>query len=49
MTKNILAIEDDRAYAELIKIYLEESGFKHKFFHTMSLKEGVNIIKRQTD
>lgn len=45
MTSNILAIEDNRADAEIIKIYLEESGFKHKFFHTLSLSDGFNTIK----
>lgn len=40
----ILVIEDNPADAEIIRIYLDEAGFKHRFFHSPSLQDGVNII-----
>jgi DNA-binding response OmpR family regulator len=48
MVRNILVIEDKQADAALIKYYLEEVGFQHTFFHTESLKEGIDIIQ-ETD
>ena len=42
---NILVIEDYPPDVEIIRVYLEEASFKHKFFHTASFQEGINIIK----
>lgn len=41
---NILVIEDLDSDAEIIKAYLEEASFKHKLFHSDTLKGGINIL-----
>jgi len=41
---NILVIEDLESDAAIIKAYLEEAAFKHKLFHSESLKGGINIL-----
>lgn len=43
--EHILVIEDNMADAELIRIYLDDAGFKHKFYHSTSLKGGVDILQ----
>lgn len=43
--EHILVIEDNLADAELIRIYLDDAGFKHKFYHTTSLKGGFEILQ----
>lgn len=45
MKINILVIEDHEADTELIKYYLNEAGFKHNFFSSETLSEGIDIIK----
>ena len=45
MTINVLVIEDNEADAELIKYYLQESAFKHNFYHSESLADGLAIIE----
>ncbi|MCB0632481.1 MAG: response regulator [Saprospiraceae bacterium] len=42
--KHILVIEDNDADAELIRILLDEAGFKHRFYHSTSLKGGFEIL-----
>ncbi|MBX2877430.1 MAG: response regulator [Saprospiraceae bacterium] len=41
---HILVIEDLESDAEIIKAYLEEASFKHKLFHSDTLKGGINIL-----
>lgn len=41
---NILVIEDLESDAAIIKAYLEEASFKHKLYHTDTLKGGINIL-----
>jgi DNA-binding response OmpR family regulator len=43
--EHILVIEDNMADAELIRIYLDDAGFKHKFYHSTSLKGGFDILQ----
>ncbi|PHN01179.1 response regulator [Flavilitoribacter nigricans] len=43
--EHILVIEDNMADAELIRIYLDDAGFKHKFYHSSSLKGGFDILQ----
>lgn len=45
--QNILVIEDRQADAELIRIYLQEMGFKHEFFTSDSLGDGLGIIRER--
>ena len=45
MKINILVIEDHEADTELIKYYLNEAGFKHNFFSSETLSEGIDIIR----
>lgn len=42
---NILVIEDQDSDAAIIKAYLEEAAFKHKFFHSYTLKGGISILE----
>jgi len=41
---NILVIEDLESDAATIKAYLEEASFKHKLYHSDTLKGGINIL-----
>ena len=41
----ILAIEDQPADAELIRIYLEETAFKHEFLTSDSLAGGLTLLR----
>lgn len=43
--KHILVIEDNDADAELIRILLDEANFKHRFYHSTSLKGGFDILQ----
>lgn len=43
--EHILVIEDNMADAELIRIYLNDAGFKHKFYHSTSLQGGFDILQ----
>ena len=40
----ILVIEDHEADAAAIKAYLEEAAFKHQFYHSDTLKGGIDIL-----
>lgn len=40
----ILLIEDNPADADLIKIYLEDVGFKYELYHTDSLEAGLELV-----
>lgn len=40
----ILLIEDNKADADLIQIYLSDVGFRYEFYHTDSLVEGFDLI-----
>ncbi len=40
----ILLIEDNQADVDLIRIALNDVGFKHEFYHTDSLFEGVEMV-----
>ena len=44
MTSKILLIEDNPADVEIIKEFLAEASFKHKFFHSMTFSGGINIL-----
>ena len=46
MKINILLIEDNPGDANLIKIYLKDSGVKHELHHAESLYEGVEIVEQ---
>lgn len=43
--KHILVIEDNDADAELIRILLDKANFKHRFYHSSSLKGGFEILQ----
>lgn len=43
--EHVLVIEDNMGDAELIRIYLADAGFKHKFYHSFSLKGGFDILQ----
>lgn len=43
--EHILVIEDNMGDAELIRIYLDDAGFKHKFYHSTSLQGGFDILQ----
>lgn len=45
--EHILVIEDNHGDAELIRDYLDDAGFKHKFFHSTSLMGGFDILQNQ--
>ena len=40
----ILLIEDNPADIDLIKIYLQDVGFKYDFYHSDNLREGLEIV-----
>lgn len=44
MTSKILVIEDNPADVEIIRVFLEEAAFKHKFYHSVTFSEGINIL-----
>ena len=44
MTSKILLIEDNPADVEIIKEFLAEAAFKHKFFHSLTFSGGINIL-----
>ncbi|KAA3636780.1 MAG: response regulator [Bacteroidetes bacterium] len=44
---NILIIEDDQNYVELIKEYLKEASFKYRLFHSASLIGGIELIEEK--
>lgn len=44
----LLVIEDNLADAEIVRIYLEDSSFKHQFYHAESFADGLDIVSNNS-